>query len=222
VAYDLATGEPRWFGPDGGDSYSSPHLLTIDGVVQVLLMSGSGATSFAPADGNLLWEHPWLRETRIVQPALTTDGDILISAGGKKGMRRIAVTRGPDGWKIKERWTSRELRPDFNDFVVHEGHVFGFNGPILACIDVKDGKRKWKGGRYGGQLLLLAEQDLLLVLSEKGDLVLAMAASDQFTELARFPAIESKTWNHPVLVGDVLLVRNVQEMAAFRLSLAGG
>ena len=48
------------------------------------------------------------------------------------------------------------------------------------------------------------------------------SAPDQFAELARFPAIEGKTWNHPVLVGDVLLARNGQEMVAFRLSLAGG
>jgi outer membrane protein assembly factor BamB len=222
VAYDLATGDPRWFGPDGGDSYSSPHLLTIDGVTQILLMSGIGVTSVAPADGKLLWEHPWQRGTRIVQPALTVDGDVLISAGEGKGMRRIAVAYGPGGWTIEERWTSIQLRPNFNDFVVHEGHAFGFNGPILVCIDVEDGKRKWKGGRYSGQLVLLADQDLLLVLSEKGELALIEAAPDQFTELARFPAIEGKTWNHPVLVGDVLVVRNGQEMVAFRLSLAGG
>ena len=222
VAYDLATGDPRWFGAAGG-GYSSPHLLTIDGVAQIVLMSGAGAAGYAPADGTLLWEHAW-PGAPIVQPALTADGDILIStAGGAGGVgtRRLAVTHGPGGWTIEERGTSRGLKPYFNDFVVHEGHAFGFDGSILACIDLEDGTRVWKGGRYGhGQLFLLPDQDLLLVLSEDGELALVAAASDQFTELARFPALDGKTWNHPVLVGDLLLVRNGQEMVAFRLSLA--
>ncbi len=224
VAYDLATGEPRWFGPLGGYGFSSPHQLTIDGVEQILMLDGAGATSVAPADGTLLWRHPWPSDSRIVQPALTASGDILIGSGFTSGigMRRIAVAHGPDGWTTEERWTSNRLKPYFNDFVIHHGHAFGFDGRILACIDLEDGERKWKGGRYGhGQLVLLADQDLLLVLSEKGELALVGAVSDQFTELARLPAIEGKTWNHPVLVGDVLLVRNGQEMVAFRLPIAG-
>src|ERR1017187_4983329 len=221
AAYDRATGARRWVGPAHGVSYSSPHLLTIDGVQQVLLLSEAGATSVALADGTLLWEHPWPGYP-IVQPALTADGDILISVSDSSGTRRLAVARGPGGWTVEERWTSNGLKPYFNDFVVHDGYAFGFDGSILACIDLKDGKRKWKGGRYGnGQLVLLPDQNLLLVLSEEGELALVRAIPDQFTELARFPALEGKTWNHPVLAGDVLLVRNGQELAAFRLSLAG-
>jgi outer membrane protein assembly factor BamB len=221
IAYDLATGEPRWSRPVSGEGYSSPQLATIDGVEQILQLNGAGVVSVAPEDGKLLWEHPW-EGYPIVQPALTADGDVLIAVKDRSGTRRIAVARGPGGWTAKERWTSIGLKPYFNDFVVHEGHAFGFDGAILSCIDVADGKRKWKGGRYGhGQLVLLADQDLLLVLSEKGELALVKAATDQFTELARFPAVEGKTWNHPVLAGDVLLVRNGEEMVAFRLALAG-
>jgi outer membrane protein assembly factor BamB len=224
VAYDARMGHQRWMGPTGGAGYSSPHLVTIDGVPQILLLRGSRTISVAPADGKLLWEHTWQPGVGIVQPALAPNGDVLITVGdvmGGVGMRRVAASKGPAGWSVEERWTSRGLKPYFNDFVVHKGHAYGFDGAILACIDLEDGTRRWKGGRYGnGQLVLLSDQDVLLVVSEEGELALVQAAPDQFTELARFPALEGKTWNHPVLVGDVLLVRNGEEMAAFRLSVA--
>jgi outer membrane protein assembly factor BamB len=224
VAYDLASGEPRWKGAVRGGSFSSPHFLTIDAVAQVLLMGRDGATSVAPADGTKLWDHAWAG-VAMLQPAVITGGDLLISTTGTGrsiGLRRVAVTHGPGGWTSQERWTTTAMKPYFNDFVVHKGHAYGFDGSILSCLDVEDGKRLWKGGRYGnGQLLLLADQDLLLVVSEQGELALVSATPDKFTELARLPAIEGKTWNHPAMVGDILLIRNDQEMTAFRLPLAG-
>jgi outer membrane protein assembly factor BamB len=219
VAYDRKTGAPRWFGPAGSETYSSPQLVTIDGVEQILQMNHTGAHSVTPADGTVLWEHPW-QSFPIVQPAQVANGDLLLS--GQDGTCRLAVAHGAGGWTVAERWTSIGLKPHFNDFVVHKGHAYGFDGRILASLDLKDGKRTWKGGRYGkGQLVLLPDQDLLLVLSEQGELALVEAIPGQFTELARFPAIEGKTWNHPVLAGEILLVRNDQEMAAFRLARAG-
>jgi len=224
AAYELATGKTRWLGPDGGGSYGSPHLATIGGVPQVLLLSSTGTTSVAPSTGSVLWKHEWSEGTSIVQPALTADGDVLvntITAMGGVGLRRLTIAHEAAGWTAKERWTSSGLKPYFNDFVVHKGHAFGFDGTILAAINLEDGKRAWKGGRYGaGQLVVLPDQDLLLVLSEEGDLVLVSATPDKFTELAKARGIEGKTWNHPVLVGDVLLVRNGEQMAAYRLALA--
>jgi hypothetical protein len=225
AAYDIGTGKPRWRGPAHGGSYSSPQLITIDGVGQIVQESGDGLTSVAPATGSVLWEYPWSGFT-IVQPALTREGDVLISTcggAGGIGVRRLAVSHGASGWTVQERWTSAGLKPYFNDLVVNQGDAFGFDNSILSCIDLQDGKRKWKGGRYGnGQLVLLADQALLLVLSEKGELVLVGANPVEFKELAHFPAIHGKTWNHPALSGDVLLVRNSEEMAAFRLARAGG
>jgi outer membrane protein assembly factor BamB len=220
IAYDRATGKPRWFGPKHGWSHSSPHIMTIDGVAQILYISNAGLTSVAP-DGTVLWEHKW-PGAAIVQPARMSESDVLLStlgnAMGSAGMRRLGVDHSSGKWNIQERWTSTGLKPYFNDFVVHKGYAFGFDGSILAAIDLQDGKRVWKGGRYGeGQMVLLADQDLLLVTSGEGEIALVRATPDQFTEVARVKGIEGKTWNHPVVVGDVLLVRNGEEMAAFRL-----
>ena len=65
--YDVATGKQRWIGPLHGGSYSSPHLATIDGVTQVVILSAPGAVSVNPADGKLLWEYKW-EGGAIVQP----------------------------------------------------------------------------------------------------------------------------------------------------------
>ena len=220
IAYELATGTPRWKRTTGGGGYSSPHLATIGGTTQVLLMSGGGITSVDPATGDVLWDVKG-EGVSIVQPWVLADGEVLIAAGdmmGGTGLRRLHAARQGGTWAWQERWTSRGLKPYFNDFVVHKGHAYGFDGTILSAINLETGERVWKGGRYGaGQMLLLPQQDLLLVVSEEGDLVLVAASPDQHTEIAKFKAIEGKTWNHPVLVGDVLLVRNGEEMAAFRL-----
>ena len=221
TAYDLATGDQRWTGPTGGESYSSPHLATLEGVSQVLTLNGAGLSSVMANDGTLLWQHEWSGYP-IVQPRFAANGDILISVEAQSGIRRLAISHGTSGWTVEEGWTSKGLKPYYSEFVVHEGHAYGFDGSLLAAVNLEDGKRVWKGGRYGaGQLFLLADQGLLMVLAEDGELALVAADPDKFTEIARFPAIEGKTWNHPVLVGDVLLVRNAEEMAAFRLSLAG-
>ena len=224
AAYDAATGKPRWYGPNRGESYSSPQLMTLGGVPQIVLLSHDGATSVAPADGIVLWQHDW-SSGAIVQPVPTGDGDLLVHAvaiTSGLGIRRLAVAHASGSWTVEERWTSNGLKPYFNDFVVHKGHAYGFDGSILSCIDLTDGKRAWKGGRYGsGQLVLLPEQDLLLVISEEGELALVSASPDGFKEVSRFAAIDGKTWNHPVLVNDVLLVRNGEEMAAFRLATPG-
>jgi hypothetical protein len=189
------------------------------------MLTGSGATALDPSNGKVLWQYDWPDAgPTITQPNLTADGDVLINsivATGGLGVRRLAARNESGAWKVEERWSSTGLKPYFNDFVVHNGHAYGFDGKILSCIDLADGKRKWKGGRYGnGQMVLLADQDLLLVTSEEGELALVTASPDKYSEIARVPGLDGKTWNHPVVVRDLLLVRNGEEMAAFKLPQA--
>ncbi len=115
-------------------------------------------------------------------------------------------------------WTSRNLKPDFTDLVTYQGYAFGNDAGIWTCIDLKTGERKWKGGRYGkGQALLLEDSGLLLIAAEQGQVALVLADPTGYREVASFNALEGKTWNHPVVVGDRLYVRNAQEAAAYRL-----
>jgi outer membrane protein assembly factor BamB len=215
VAYDKETGDILWKGPEGGDSYSSPQLITLDSIPQVLLCSGKGVVSLDPLTGETLWNYTWSGDSRIVQPGMTDNGDLLIQRTDGNALRRIAVNHEDDQWNFTEKWTSTSLRPNFNDLVIHDGYAYGFHGPALVCMDLKTGMRQWRGNRYGGQVMLLADQDLLIVLSEQGEVALVEANSDQFSEIGIIQAIEGKTWNHPAMAGNILLVRNTEEMAAY-------
>ncbi|MEM1452125.1 MAG: PQQ-binding-like beta-propeller repeat protein [Planctomycetota bacterium] len=220
LAYDLESGETRWEGPTSGVGYSSPQLVEIAGAAQIVLQHGEGVSAVAPEDGALLWRHDWPGDP-IVQPQVLEGGDLLVSVSDRSGVRRLAIAPDGDGWSATEVWTSIRLKPYFNDFVVHGGHAFGLDRGVLVCIGLEDGKRRWKDGRYGhGQLVLLPDQGLLLVATEDGDVALVDASPDGFTERSRHAAVSGKTWNHPVLVGDVLLVRNAEEMVALRLAPA--
>jgi outer membrane protein assembly factor BamB len=223
VAYDVDTGEPRWRGEAPGASYSSPHLATIEAARQVLQITTAGVFGFDPASGERLWMHDWTTGgmgDRVVQPAIVDGGSgLLIGTSFGIGTRRIAVSRDASGgWTTREVWTSKALKPYFNDQVVHDGTAFGFDGNILAAIDVATGERDWKRGRYGnGQVLLLPAQDLLMIVSETGELALVRASAEKFEELARIQAISGKTWNHPIVADGVVYLRNAEEAAAYEL-----
>jgi outer membrane protein assembly factor BamB len=222
LAYDILTGEPQWSVPAGDDSYSSPHLARLAGQSCVLMLTNAGLTAIDAAQGKVAWEHAWpSKSQRVVQPLVLDEQSVLLGTGMGGGTRRIEVTLDAGRPAIVEGWTTRDMKPDFNDGVVHRGHLFGFDRNIFACVSLVDGSRKWKGGRYGnGQVLLLPDGEQLLVLTEEGELVLLRADPEKLDELARFKAIEGKTWNHPVLVGNLLFVRNGREAACFEMPVA--
>ena len=152
-----------------------------------------------------------------LQPHLLGENQVLIAFD--HGTTLIDVKRDGDTWSASQRWTSPALKPTFNDFVVHDGSIYGFDGATFCCADAQTGERRWKEGRYQhGQVLLLADQGLLLVMSEKGEVILVAANPDEHKELGRIQAIKGKTWNYPAIAGGRLLMRNSNEMAAYDIS----
>src|SRR5262249_20592479 len=148
----------------------------LGGVEQLLIATDDGLTAFKPDRGEVLWQHRWPLEqqmARIVQPALLGDSDVLLGTGFGFGTRRVRVVRNGTDWATQEVWTTRAIKPYYNDLVVHRGHIYGFDGNFFTCVSLEDGGGKWRARGYGnGQVLLLADQDLLLVLSEKGEVAL--------------------------------------------------
>lgn len=223
IAYDLKSGEIAWRAGHGTSVYSSPHLASICGVPQLLMVSDFGLQAFEVETGAALWEHPWKVKTnpRCVQPLIVEGDAVMLGTTGTMGSKLLRIQKNAASWDASEVWMTKRFRPYFNDCVSHKGYCYGFDGERLACIDLKTGQSQWEGKRCGGQLLLLPEMDLFLVLTEAGDIMLVSATPQQYREVASFKAISGKTWNHPVLARGRLFVRNAEEAACFELPPAG-
>lgn len=219
LAYDVITGEPRWTAPSGNHSYCSAQHGRFDGVDGILMQTNLGLQFLNAEDGTTIWQHEWQVENyRAIQPLVKGD-TVYIGTSLGLGTRKITIKHEANAWSIDQGWTSLDMKPDFNDFVEYQDHIYGFDGNIFACVDCETGKRQWKKGRYGnGQALLLSDFGQLLIVSEFGDLVLIKADPQKLVELGRVPAIEGKTWNHPVLIGNRVYLRNGQEAACVELA----
>ncbi|MEX2264262.1 MAG: PQQ-binding-like beta-propeller repeat protein [Bryobacteraceae bacterium] len=218
LAYHKVTGELVWKSLNDKASYTSPMLVTLAGQRQILTVSANRVMGLSTEDGSMLWDYPWSTQYDIncSQPIPIGDNRFFISAGYGHGAALVEVTRSGNGFAAKTVWENNRMKNKFNSSVLHKGHVYGLDEAILACVDAATGQLKWKGGRYGyGQLLLAG--DHLIVLTEAGDLVLVKATPDDHEELARFSAIEGKTWNIPAIADGRLFVRNTTEMACFRI-----
>ncbi len=219
AAYDRLTGEVVWHGLDDVQSYTSPMLVTLGGVRQILVVTAARAAGLRPDDGALLWEYPWRVRTvpNMAQPLVVGDARLFLSASYGKGAALMELTRDGDRFTAATVWETHRMRNRFSSSVLVDGYIYGLDNSILACLDAATGELMWKGGRYGSGQLLEADGHLV-VLTERGDLVLVRATPERHDEVARFRAIDGKTWNVPALAGGRLLVRNAREMAAFDLS----
>jgi outer membrane protein assembly factor BamB len=221
LCFDKKSGELRWSSLDDVTGYSSPMLVTLCGEPQILISCETRTVGLQPASGKALWEYPWqvLHNQRpIAQPVLLGTNRFALSAGYFTGCAAVELTRTQDSFTTRALWKNTNLKNKFTSSVYWLGHIYGLDEDILTCLDADTGQRKWKDGRYGyGQLLLASGH--LIILSGEGELALVKASPERFQEIARFPAIHGKTWNHLAIADGKLLVRNSAEMACFQIGL---
>jgi outer membrane protein assembly factor BamB len=221
AAYDRRTGSKVWSAGKHKAGYSSPALATLGGYRQILVFDGAGLAGYDPAGSGELWRYPWstMQDINVAQP-LVLDGErVLISSGYGVGCALLRVRRDADRWSVEPVWptkVSRAMQCKFTSPIEYEGFIYGLDDGIMVCVDPTSGSRCWKKGRYGhGQILLVG--DVILVLTEIGDVALVEADPQQHRESARFHALDGKTWNTPALSGNRLFVRNHREMACYEL-----
>lgn len=221
LAFRATTGEPLWQAGKDSASYASPILATLVGRQVVLSFNASLLTANDPATGADLLSYKWAEgiPAKAAQPTLVGDDRIFLSAGYHAGCVLLKVETAPDGKLVaREIWKSLKMKNQFNSVALRDGHLYGLDDNKLACLEVATGERKWKEGRFGsGQSLMV--DDLVIVQSEPGEVMLCSVTPEAYQEVGRLPALSSKTWNHPVLAGRYLLVRNDQEAVCYELPL---
>lgn len=219
VAYNARTGAQAWGALGDTASYTSPMLVTLAGRRQILAVTARRVAGLAPEDGSVLWDFPWSNSSdiNVAQPIVTGPNRFFISAGYGKGAALVEV--GGAGGKLSAApvWERASMKNKFNSSVFHEGHVYGLDEGMLTCVDVETGQQKWKARGYGyGQVVFASGH--LIVTTEEGEIALVRATPAGHTELARFAALQGRTWNVPAIAGGRLLVRNATEMACYKLS----
>ncbi|MBU6401519.1 MAG: PQQ-binding-like beta-propeller repeat protein [Verrucomicrobia bacterium] len=221
VAYAAATGKFVWGGGNDGAGYSSPCVATLAGVRQILIFTPGSLDAHDPRMGRVLWSYPWPRGNPHVAIPVMLPGDrVLVSSGYGVGSEVLQVTRAADGrFTTKRVWRSIRLKAKFTNVVARDGYIYGLDDGVMVCLDAATGELKWKEGRYGhGQEILL--DDVLLVTTEDGQVVMLEPTPAGHRELTRFRVFNDKTWNPPALAGAYLLMRNDLEAACYRLPLA--
>jgi outer membrane protein assembly factor BamB len=218
AAFNRTTGQRLWVAGTDSPSFASPVIMELAGRRQIVAVNGASVTGHDPLTGLVLWTYDWPgAQPKAGQPLLVSTNRILISAGYGLGSTLLEIRPTPKGDLAAERlWKARSIRNKFSNLVVREGFAYGLEEETLACLDLATGSRVWKDGKYGfGQLLGIGT--LLVVQTEPGDVVVVSADPTRWKELGRLKALNAKTWNAPALAGNILLVRNDAEAAAFEL-----
>ncbi len=159
-------------------------------------------------------------------PIVAHKGQVFIASGYGRGGVLLEVGEEAKKWRVQELWTTNRnaMRCKFTSPIFREGYIYGLDDGDLQCISAEDGRIAWsdkrrpaEGKGYGhGQILGCG--DLLVVLTEFGEVALVDAKPERFNELGRLKVLEgNKTWNNPAMADGRLYIRNHREMACVDL-----
>ncbi|RCS48314.1 hypothetical protein DTL42_13395 [Bremerella cremea] len=226
VAFDAATGETVWEGGHQQISYASPSVIHVDGADQICSVNEATITGHDPATGKQLWEMEWPGKSNgnatCSQVLPLGNNQFFVSKGYGQGARTFEVKpAGEESFSVESLWdNARLLNTKFTNVSIQGEEVFGIDDSILEKVKLGAKRPTWRERGFGhGQVLLVG--DVLLVMGEEGNLAAVDSQSDKYHEYARIKALSSEvapTWNPMCLYGDLLLVRNAEEAACYRLA----
>lgn len=214
VALRKANGEEVWTALDSEVGYTSPTLVETLGQRQILMAAGTELVGLAPADGRVLWRHPWA--ATLAQPLLVPPAKVFASAANDVGAVMVQLREGPEGIQTEELWRTRRLKNAWNSSVIVGDRIYGFDNATLRCVDVDTGELLW--ARRGlGQGTLIHADGKLIALSDRGKVFVGRATDEGFEELGSLQVLEGRSWTPMSLADGILYLRNQSQMAALDL-----
>lgn len=217
MAFDKKTGKTVWASQNEAAGYSAPIAITVGGVRQVVFFTGRAVLAVSPKDGKLLWRVPWRTDWDVnaATPIFLPPDKLYISSGYGTGatLFQVKVEDGKVG--VDEVWQNRRMKNQFSSSVLYNGHIYGFDDSVLKCISAATGEEKWKESGLGHGSLILADGQLV-VLSERGKLVLAEATPAGYREKGSRQVLTGRCWTAPTIADGRLYLRNQEELLALQ------
>jgi outer membrane protein assembly factor BamB len=214
LAFAPADGALLWSSGSSHPSYASPVAAELAGRDQIVFLQGDRLVGLTP-EGAELWSYPWpvINNINVATPLLLPDDRVFVSTSYDVGAAVVQVRRAGERFEASEVWRSGVMKNHFHASVYWRGHIYGFDNAFLTCIDAATGAEKWRARIANGKLV---------VLSERGRLVLAELDPDDFRELSSHQLVSARTWTAPSLADGQLYVRTESELVRLDLRAEGG
>ena len=210
AAFDKRSGAFRWARGNGTVDYRSPVLARLHGRRQLLVSTSERTSGVDPATGETLWTIELGSSNSGTPLAIGADLVLIPSRSGA-----IVIQVPADGEKPKMAWQSDELRGNYAAPVFYEGHLYGFTGRYLTCVDAKTGVRRWRSRQPGGKGIIAVGGHLVL-FGAKGDVVVAKISPDAYLEEARLNVSDADGYSWPSFADGIIFVRNLRHLVAVR------
>ncbi|MGH9900570.1 MAG: PQQ-binding-like beta-propeller repeat protein, partial [Pyrinomonadaceae bacterium] len=222
TAFDAATGAVRWAYDADGPAYSSPIVVTLGGVRQLVTFTQKEFVGVSVADGKLLWKVPAKTQYDTNSVTAVAYKDTVIFSREEQGVAAVRPVRQGGNFAAQEVWRNTENELYMNSPVVQGNLLFGLSarrkGQFFA-IDADTGKTVWQGpGRAGENAAILNAGGVLLLLTNDANLIVLPTSAKEYVPAAQYTVATSPTWAHPVVVGDRILIKDETTLASLSLA----
>jgi outer membrane protein assembly factor BamB len=218
MAFNKKSGSVVWKAATDLPGYSAPIAVTVNGVKQYLFFTGTALVSVSPTNGKKLWSHPWRTsyDVNAATPVFIPPDKVFISSGYNVGAAVLKIK----GIQVEQVWRSQVMRNHWASPVLLGDYLYGFDEATLKCINVNTQEEKWATRGLGKGALIYADGHLI-VLSERGKLLLVEAKPDAYLEKASVQVLRGRCWTVPTLANGKLYVKNQEEIVCFDVSASG-